>query len=155
MMKNRTNNHHLRNSFKTTIQKAKPLTLILALFFISHQSFAQFVLEPFVSTDELILESWYFNTIDENKRLSIFNLNEAKYDFDSESSSVLSYGILGYDLGKGFGPMTGWRVTSYSAAALLGLQYGHYRENFLAFFTVNSEVKDDPNFEFYSLLQAF
>jgi hypothetical protein len=134
--------------------KAKFPFLCLAFFCTTHQSFAQFVLEPFVSPDEFILESWYFNTIDENKRFSIFNLNEAKYNFESESSSAFSYGILGYDLVGGFGPLIGWRVSSASAAALTGVQYGLYRKNFLAYFTFNVELKNDPNIELYSLLQC-
>lgn len=128
---------------------------VFSLFFFitAFESKAQFVLEPFVSEESLILESWYFNTIDESQRLSIFNLNEAKYTFETNESSVFSYGIMGYNLAGGFGPMAGWRVTNYSAAALAGLQYGFYRENFLAYVVLNSELKQNPNMEFYTLIQ--
>ena len=143
----------LITGIKNTKTKVRFIVFSVAFFFIIHQGFAQFVVEPFVSNDNLILESWYFNTIDESKRFSIFSLNEAKYDFDTKQSSVLSYGIIGFDLKKGFGPMAGWRISQYSAAALAGLQYGYYRKNFLAYITLNAELKDDPNLELYTLLQ--
>lgn len=132
------------------------LTVVLlsfAFLFTTKSTYAQFVVEPFVSDDAFILESWYFNTIDKSKRFSIFSLNEATYDFDTKNSSVLSYGLVGFDLVKGFGPVTGWRISPYSAAALVGLQYGIYSQNFLAYLTVNTELKDNPNYEFYALLQ--
>jgi hypothetical protein len=129
--------------------------LVFAFIYVfgTQQSQAQFVAEPFVNDDDFILETWYFNTIDEGKRFSIFNLNEAKYSFETEASSLLSYGLVGYDWVKGFGPVVGWRINPYAAAALAGIQYGYYREHFLAYATLNTELKIDPNFEFYTLLQ--
>lgn len=130
------------------------LTVLALIFSMStQQSQAQFVAEPFVSSDEFILETWYFNTIDKNKRFSIFSLNEAKYNFDTEDTALLSYGLVGFDWIKGFGPVTGWRINNYGAAALAGLQYGYYRKNFLAYTTLNSELKSNPNYEFYALIQ--
>ena len=127
--------------------------LIICCFALSQKSFSQFVIEPFVSNDQLILESWYFNTIDESKRLSVFALNESIYDYDTESSSLLSFGMFGYDWIKGFGPIAGWRLSEQSSAALGGLQYGFYRENFFLITYLNSELKSDPNFEFYTITQ--
>lgn len=133
--------------------KVKLILICCAYFLTSQQSLAQFVIEPFVSDENLILESWYFNTIDKSKRLSIFSLNEANYNYDSESTSFLSYGVVGFDLIKGLGPVAGWRFSQYSSAALAGLQYGFYRENFFAILILNSELKKDPNLEFYSIIQ--
>ena len=121
--------------------------------FSGFKSSAQFVVEPFVSNEDLINASWYFKTIDDAQKLIIFSLNESKYNFESEASSVFSYGVMGYDLAKGFGPAVGWRITPYSAAALAGIQYGFYRENFLAYFIANAELKENTSMEFYSLLQ--
>ena len=131
----------------------KSILLSVLGLVISQQSFSQYVLEPFVSDDNMILESWYYNTITESKRLSLFNLNEVNYNYDTESSSLLSYGVLGYDLAKGFGPIVGWRLSALSSATLAGVQYGLYRENFFAFFYLNSELKNNPNFEFYTITQ--
>ena len=149
-----------KSTFNFTTQQSslnnyaiKLLIFGIIWLFNTQKSHAQFVVEPFVSADEFILESWYFNTIDKHKRVSIFNLNEAKYNFDSEQSALLSYGLVGYDLFKGFGPVAGWRINQYAAAALAGIQYGFYRKSFLAFTTVNVELKDNPNYEFYALLQ--
>jgi hypothetical protein len=99
----------------------KLLAIALTFTLSSYKSHAQFVVEPFVSTDEFIMETWFFKTIDESKRFSIFSLNEAKYNFESEDTSLLSYGLVGFDWLKGFGPVTGWRINNYNAAALAGL----------------------------------
>ncbi len=145
-MKNLTSNNRLKSIVKSV--------LFLTLLIVSQrQAQAQFVLEPFVSNDDFILESWYFKTIDESKRFSVFALNEAKFNFDTDQSTVLSYGLVGFDWKGGFGPVTGWRASENGTAALAGFQYGVYRENFLAYMTVNREVKSDPNYEFYSLIQ--
>ncbi len=135
-----------RRSFKT-------IYLGVGLFLLALQSSAQFVVEPFVSGDKFILESWYFNTVDEAHRLSIFTLNEASYDYNTENTSILSYGVVGYDLKGGFGPVGGWRMSQQGSAAIAGVQYGKYGENFLLYSNVNAELKDDPSFEFYVLAQ--
>ncbi len=129
------------------------ILLCISGWVLSHQTSAQFVLEPFASKDNLILESWYYNSIDEARRLSIFNLNEANYNYETGGTSFLSYGVVGFNWKKGFGPITGWRLTAASSAALAGLQYGIYGEDFFVFFYLNSELKKDPNFEFYSISQ--
>jgi hypothetical protein len=153
MMENRTAKSVITTIPSNSMIKVKFILFCCAFFFIMHQSFAQFVVEPFVSSEDFILESWYFNTIDKSERLSIFALSEAKYNFDTEQSSVLSLGNIGYNWKKGFGPVVGWRISSASAAALAGIQYGYYRENFLAYLTLNTELKDNPNIEFYALIQ--
>ena len=153
-MKNlKVNNNNLVAILKVTGMKAKLMILCCAFFFISQQSQAQFILEPFVGNDDFILESWYYNSINESKSLSIFSLNEARHNFETESNSFLSYGVLGYDWKKGFGPIIGWRISPYSAAALAGFQYGIYRENFFIILNLNSELKKDPNLEMYSIIQ--
>ena len=138
----------------TKVAILKRMILLGAIYlFTAPVSFAQFVIEPFVSEDNLILESWYFNTIDQSKRLSVFSLNEINHNYDTESTSFLSYGVVGFDWKKGFGPIVGWRFSPYTAAALAGVQYGFYRENFFAIVNVSSELKSNPNLELYSMIQ--
>ena len=44
--------------------------LLVALIAFSQKSYAQFVLEPFISEDNLIIESWLFKEIDEQKKFN-------------------------------------------------------------------------------------
>lgn len=141
------------NQTSIHFNKAKLLFLGLFIFFNAFKSSAQFVLEPFSGKDDFILESWYFNTIDSARKVSLFALNEVKYNYDAKQSNLLSYGLIGYDLKNGFGVVSGWRISEHSTSALAGFQYGYYRKDFLAYVVVNTELKRDPSMEAYTLLQ--
>lgn len=127
--------------------------LLVALIAFSQKSHAQFVLEPFISEDNLIIESWLFKEIDEQKKFNLFSLNESDYDFDTENSTFLSYSVFGYDWIKGFGPVLGYRFLESYAAALGGIQYAFYKEGFFITVNLTSEFKSDPNIELFSIVQ--
>ena len=134
--------------------KKTPSVLALSLILGSSlQGFSQFVVEPFVGDDNIVIESWFFKTIDEKGKFNVFNLNEAIYDFDTETTSFLSYAVFGYDLKKGFGPALGWRFTEPDGAALGGVQYAYYQENFFITANLTSEFRKNPNIELYSIIQ--
>jgi hypothetical protein len=141
------------NQKKAILNALKVFAFGLIIMMQSQKASAQFVVEPFVSEDNFILESWIYKSIDQNRKFSIFSLNEFNHNYDTNSTSFLSYGILGYDVKKGFGPAIGWRTTANRTSALGGLQYGLYGKNYLAYFILNTELRNNPNFEFYSLLQ--
>ncbi|MEO1022885.1 MAG: hypothetical protein AAFW89_10090 [Bacteroidota bacterium] len=130
--------------------------LLFILFLLSlgqGKAYAQFVIEPFVASEQTVVETWAFKTIDPNKQFNVFNLNEAAYDHDRETTSLFSYTVFGVDIKKGFGPALGWRFTPGYAAFLGGLQYSIYTKSVLVTLNLTSEFKKNPNIEGYALAQ--
>ena len=126
---------------------------ILLITVISFQLKAQTVLESTVTDETFIMETWWTKPIDKEYKFVLFNLNTAEYNFDLKEATFMSYSILNIDLFKGFGPVAGIRVLKDRVVGLGGLQYTYFREKLFITANFTSELKNNPDFEFFSLLQ--
>lgn len=127
------------------------LTCIFLFFFKA--SIAQTTVEMFTSDDNLIMEAWWFKTLEANPRFNFFSINEAIHNYDLETTQFMSYTIAGYEIAKGFGPVVGVRFLQNRTSALGGFQYAHYTPVFFITTNFTSEIRDRPLFEWYALLQ--
>jgi len=125
----------------------------ILLFLTSYQAKAQTVLESTLTDKQFIFETWWTKPLDSAYKFVLFNLNTAEYRFDTDQTIFLSYSILSYDLWKGLGPAIGSRIVQDKVVGLGGVQYTYYRKK--GFITANftSELKDNPDFELFSIVQ--
>lgn len=114
---------------------------------------AQTTLETFAGTDEMIIEAWFFKPLTEDYKFTIFSLNDAVINYDTEESEFVSYTVLGYDAWKGFGPVVGGRIFDSRASALAGIQWNKAGERFLITTNFTTELRDSPFYELYLLAQ--
>ncbi|MEM8907203.1 MAG: hypothetical protein AAGD05_05090 [Bacteroidota bacterium] len=130
-------------------------SLFLVAFFLllALPTGAQTVVEAAFSAEELIIETWWVKALDNKYKWSLFNLNEANYNWDTQATSFVSYAVLGYDAWKGLGPALGYRISGARASLLAGLQYTFYQKDFFITTNFTSEIRDHPFFEFYLLTQ--
>lgn len=117
------------------------------------QSQAQTIVETAVTDDNLFFEAWLAKPIDKDYKFVLFNLNTAEYNFDSEETIFMSYTIVSYDWIKGFGPALGTRLLKDRAVGLGGVQYTFYSEKFFITTNFTSEIKSNPDFELFSIVQ--
>ena len=132
-----------------------PIKTFFLLFPIvfSFQLQAQTVLESTATNETFIMETWWTKPIDKEYKFVLFNLNTAEYKFDLEEATFMSYSILNVDLFKGFGPVAGTRVLKDRVVGLGGIQYTYFREKVFITANFTSELKKNPDFEFFSLAQ--
>ncbi|WKN41499.1 hypothetical protein [Tunicatimonas pelagia] len=129
------------------------LLFLLVGFIIHVPLYGQTVLETAATDENLIVETWWIKPFDDEYKLSLFSLNTAEYNYDSEESIFMSYSLLNYNLFKNWGPAVGTRLLPDRAVALSGVQYSFYREEFFVTANVTSEIKRSPDFEVFSIVQ--
>lgn len=117
------------------------------------QSKAQTVVETAVTDDNLIFETWLAKPFDKAYKFVLFNLNTAEYNFHTEETNFMSYTIVSYDWKKGFGPALGTRLLKDRAVGLGGVQYTFHSEKFFITANFTSEIKSNPDFELFSIVQ--
>ncbi|WP_422083656.1 hypothetical protein [Ulvibacterium sp.] len=125
----------------------------LPVIAIITNSTAQTTIETFAGTDELIIEAWFFKPLSRDYKFTIFSLNDAVIEYDTEEAEFVSYTIIGYDVWKGFGPVSGGRVFDGRASALAGIQWANTGERFLITTNITTEIRDAPFYEWYLLAQ--
>ncbi|UOY06503.1 hypothetical protein L0P88_21585 [Muricauda sp. SCSIO 64092] len=133
--------------------KRHPFIFVLLLVAMVTKNQAQTTIETFSDTDGMIIEAWFFKPLTEDYKFTIFSLNDAVIDYDSETAEFVSYTVLGYDAWKGFGPVLGGRVFDGRTSALAGIQWNKAGEGFLITTNITSEVRDAPLYEWYLLTQ--
>ncbi|BFP43153.1 hypothetical protein FGF1_39980 [Flavobacteriaceae bacterium GF1] len=133
--------------------KRHPFILLLLLVAMVTKNSAQTTIETFSNTDGMIIEAWFFKPLTEDYKFTIFSLNDAVIDYDTEVTEFVSYTVLGYDAWKGFGPVLGGRVFDGRASALAGIQWNKAGEGFLITTNITTEVRDAPLYEWYLLAQ--
>ena len=126
---------------------------ICGILFFVKTSLAQTTMEVFSSDDTLILEAWWFKTLEVNPKFNFFSINEAIHNYDLETTQYMSYTIAGYEIAKGFGPVLGARFLQNRASGLAGVQYAKYSPVFFITTNFTSEIRNNPFFEWYMLLQ--
>ncbi len=129
------------------------IVFILLLVVTSFQIKAQTVLESTVTNEAFIMETWWTKSIDKEYKFVLFNLNTAEYNFDLKEIIFMSYSILNMDLFKGFGLVVGTRILKDRVVGLGGLQYTYFREEIFITTNFTSEFRENPDFEFFSLIQ--
>ena len=129
------------------------IVFILLLVVTSFQIKAQTVLESTVTDETFIMETWWTKSIDKEYKFVLFNLNTAEYNFNLKEATFMSYSILNIDLFKGFGPVVGTRVLKDRVVGLGGFQYTHFREGIFITANFTSELRGNPDFELFSLIQ--
>ncbi|MFV1885087.1 MAG: hypothetical protein ACMZ7B_11410 [Balneola sp.] len=135
---------------KTLLQLS--LTLII-LITTRTVSVGQTVFETASTDDNFLIESWWVKPLDPEYKFTLFNLNTAEYNYELEEAILMSYSIISYNAFKGFGPALGTRILPNKLVALGGIQYTFYREKFFVTANFTSEIKDKPDFEFFSIIQ--
>lgn len=131
----------------------KKAGLVLALVLVGILAKAQTIVEPSVTEEDLLVESWWIKPLDQKYKWAFFNLTEAKYNYDSEQTSFLNYSVVGYNLYKGIGPAVGTRFLANEASALAGVQYYFQNPKVLIYTIFTSDIKSDPILELYTLWQ--
>ncbi|PRX54602.1 hypothetical protein [Flagellimonas meridianipacifica] len=133
--------------------KLKNVLGLFVFIAFTQKSFSQTTIESFFATEEMVVETWFFRPLTEDYKLSIFSLNDAVIDYETEDASLVSYTVLGYDLWKGFGPVVGGRFFDGRASTLAGVQWAKAGEQFLITTNFTTELRNDPLYEFFLLAQ--
>jgi len=129
------------------------LLTVIILLVVRTVLVGQTVFETTSTNDNFLMESWWVKPFDSAYKFSLFNLNTAEYNYESEESLLMSYSIVSYNAFKGFGPALGTRILSNKLVSLGGIQYTFYTEKFFVTANFTSEIIDNPDFELYSIVQ--
>ncbi|WP_299364046.1 hypothetical protein [Winogradskyella sp.] len=127
------------------------LSCILSVSF--QISYGQTSIETFSSEDNFIVEAWWYKVIEANPKFNVFSLNEAIHNYGIEETFFMNYTIVGYEISKGFGPVAGARFLSDRVSGLAGIQYAYYTPIFFITTNITGELRSNPLFEWYTLLQ--
>ena len=130
--------------------------ITLALFVLAFSwsySFSQTIFETASTDENFLAETWWVKPFDPGYTFTLFNLNTAEYNYDLEESLLMSYSVVSFNAFKGFGPAIGKRILPGELAALGGLQYTFYREELFVTANLTSELKEDPDFELFAIVQ--
>ncbi|UJH66090.1 hypothetical protein [Allomuricauda sp. SCSIO 65647] len=133
--------------------KLKLVLGVILLLTFTPNNYSQTTLETFFGMEEMVVESWFFKPLTENYEWSIFILSDAVIDYETEEASLVSYTVLGYDVWKGFGPVSGGRFFDGRASALAGVQWARAGEQFLITTNLTTELRSQPFYELFLLAQ--
>ncbi|MBP2831094.1 hypothetical protein J8281_02740 [Aquimarina sp. U1-2] len=133
--------------------KLKQIGFFCLFFAFAKANYAQTTLEAFTTADNLTLEGWFFKPLNEDYKLTLFSLNEAIVEYNTEETTFVSYNVIGHNVWKGFGPVVGARILEGRGSALAGIQWAKASEKFLITTNFTTEVRDNPFYELYILAQ--
>lgn len=121
------------------------------------KTYAQNNIEILTTPEALEVEASIFKPLDSAYKFSVFNLNQADYNYNTKQTTFMTYAIVSYDAYKGFGPTVGARLIRNEflnkAVALGGVQYTMANEKFFMTTVFTSEFRSKPDFEFFVTTQ--
>ena len=131
----------------------KHLVFCIAFLVFANKNYAQISIEASSSDENFIVEAWWFKTLEINPKFNIFSLNEAIHNYEIKETQYMNYTVIGYEINKGFGPVVGARFLENRVSGLAGIQYAYYTPTFFIATNITSELRSNPFFEWYILLQ--
>lgn len=131
--------------------------LLVGSLFFTQKSIAQNNLEILTTPEAIEVEASIFKPLDKFYKFTLFNLNQADYDYKTRKTSFMTYAIVSYDMYKGFGPTIGARFLRNEfidkAVALGGIQYTMAKRNFFIASVFTTEFISKPDYEFFITAQ--